>query len=102
MLNTTGRHPGVVEFADAFEFSHLPSGLPQDVSRAFNGMAEALLLLLPDGPALTRALHKLWEAKNEAVLFAVRTSGKLGPVRTSETPSGVDLQPNPHGNTFGR
>ena len=72
MLNTEGRHPAVQEFADMFEWSHLPEGLPRTVSATYADHAARLLELLPDGPQLTRALHRLWESKNEAVFLAVR------------------------------
>lgn len=77
MLNTEGRHPAVQEFQDMFEFAHLAEGLPQEASRVFHNAAEMLLTILPDGPQLTRALHRLWEAKNEAVFLAVRTQKGL-------------------------
>lgn len=35
MLNVEGRHPGVREFADAFELDHLPPGLPRDVMTGY-------------------------------------------------------------------
>lgn len=56
-----------------FEFDHLPEGLPRDCSEMFHTLAQALLDSLPDGPGLTRSLHRLWESKNEAVFLAVRT-----------------------------
>lgn len=74
MLDTEGRHPAVAEFRDMFEFDHLPEGLPQNVSRSFHDQAAMLLAYLDDGPGLTRALHRLWESKNEAVFLAVRRS----------------------------
>lgn len=74
MLNVEGRHPAVQEFADMFEYDHLPYELAQETSAAFHGAAATLLDLLPDGPGLTRSLHRLWEAKNEAVFLAVRTA----------------------------
>lgn len=73
MINVEGRHPGVVEFADMFDYAHLPEGLPREVSATFHAQAERLLASLPDAPGLTRALHRLWESKNEAVFLAVRT-----------------------------
>lgn len=72
MLNVQGRHPAVQEFADQFETGHLPRGLPKQVMDNFLAAAMVLLELLPDGPMLTRALHDLWRAKNEAVAYAVR------------------------------
>jgi len=70
------RHPAVHEFSDMFEFEHLPEGLPREVSRTFHDHAQQLVDLLPDGPGLTRSLHRLWEAKNEAVFLAVREAKK--------------------------
>jgi len=73
LLNVEGRHPAVQEFGDMFEWSHLPEGLPRTVSATYADHAARLLELLADGPQLTRALHRLWESKNEAVFLAVRT-----------------------------
>lgn len=73
MLQVEGRHTAVREFADMFEFGHLDPGLPREVSALFGEQAQRLVDLLPDAPGLTRALHRLWEAKNEAVFVAVRT-----------------------------
>lgn len=72
MLNVEGRHDAIKEFEDRFETDHLPAGLPQQVGVFFHDQAQQLIDLLPDGPALTRAVHRVWEAKNEAVTFAVR------------------------------
>lgn len=74
MLRTEGRHPAVQEFQDMFEFDHLPSGKPRQVSAIFHEAASDVLAALDDGPGLTRCLHRLWEAKNEAVFLAVRRS----------------------------
>jgi hypothetical protein len=74
MLSVLDRHPAVQEFAAMFDFGHLPEGLPRRVSATFHEQAQALIDLLPDGPGLTRALHRLWESKNEAVFLAVRTA----------------------------
>lgn len=74
VLSTEGRHPAIVEFTDMFEFDHLPDSLAREVSSIFHDAAEAVLTLLDDGPAVTRALHRLWEAKNEAVFHAVKRS----------------------------
>jgi hypothetical protein len=79
MLNTDGRYAGIQEFRDAFEFDHLPDGLPRSVSETFHDHAAALLELLPDGASLTRSLHDLWRSKNEAVLFAVRLAAAQPP-----------------------
>lgn len=73
MLDVQDRHPAVREFADMFEYAHLPV-TTQAVSKTFHDHAADLLLLLPDGPGLTRALHRLWESKNEAVFLAVRVA----------------------------
>jgi hypothetical protein len=88
MLDTEGRHPAVQEFRDMFEYDHLEYGLPQDVSAGFHDVAVNLLFLLPDGPGLTRALNKLWEAKNEAVFLAVRTQRAMEAEEASETGRG--------------
>lgn len=80
MLNTDGRHPGIQEFRDAFEFDHLSEGLPRIVAASYHDQAARLLALLPDAAPLTRAIHGLWQSKNEAVLLAtrVRTDGNGG------------------------
>lgn len=72
MLNVENRHPAVQEFGDMFAYSHLPEGLPRTTSALFCALAAELLEALPDAPPLTRALHRVWEAKNEAVFLAVR------------------------------
>lgn len=72
MLHVEGRHPAVREFGDLFETEHLPPGLPRQVMESFRYVVNTLLVSLPDGPMLTRALHDLWRAKNEAVAYAVR------------------------------
>ena len=72
MLNVEGRHPAVQEFADMFDFGHLPPGLPRQVSATYHEHAQQLVDMLPDGPPLTRGLHRLWESKNETVFLAVR------------------------------
>lgn len=80
MLNTDGRHPALQEFRDAFEFDHLSEGLPRIVAASYHDQAARLLALLPDAAPLTRAIHGLWQSKNEAVLLAtrVRTDGNGG------------------------
>lgn len=74
MLNVEGRDPAVREYGDRFETGHLPPGLPRQVMETYREQFEKLLDLLPDGPALSSALHRLWESKNEAVFLAVRTA----------------------------
>lgn len=74
MLNVEGRHPDLLTFADMFEFDHLPAGLPREVSATFHQHAQQLADMLPDNLLLLRALHRLWEAKNEAVFLAVRVA----------------------------
>jgi hypothetical protein len=74
MLSVSGRNPAVQEFADMFEFGHLPSGLPKRVSALFHEHAQELIDNLPDSQRLVDALHRLWESKNEAVFLAVRTA----------------------------
>lgn len=86
MLNTDGRHEAIQEFKDAFNFAHLPAGLPRQVSETFHEHAAALLVLLPDAPALTRAIHDLWRSKNEAVLLAVR----IAATGNTQTPTPVE------------
>lgn len=73
MLDVEGRHPAVREYRDRFEVDHLPEGLPRRVMSACRELAVRLLVLLPDGPLLTNALHDAWRSKNEAVMLAVRT-----------------------------
>ncbi len=73
MLNTEGRHPAVAPYGNRFRTGHLPEGLPRQVMEVYREAAAKLLEMLPDSPELTRALHRLWESKNEAVLHAVET-----------------------------
>jgi len=91
VLNVEGRHPAVQEFADLFETEHLPVGLPREVMRCFRVSAAALLHLLPDGPMLTRALHDLWRAKNEAVAYAVRVERERDLSEQDDAPLGGGL-----------
>ena len=74
MLNVEGRHAAVREFQDMFEYGYLPYEPANTVSATFHDQAQQLINLLPDAPLLTRALHRLWESKNEAVFLAVRTA----------------------------
>jgi hypothetical protein len=62
------RHPSVKHFQPLFHYDQLPVPLRQ-VSQIFHDAAVDLLDLSPqDGPELTVALRKLWEAKNSAVV----------------------------------
>jgi len=64
------RHPSVRHFQPHFKFDHLPEHL-QPLSATFHTAAVNLLRLCKeDGPELTVALRKLFEAKNSAVLHA--------------------------------
>ncbi|MFJ8054966.1 hypothetical protein [Streptomyces sp. NPDC096142] len=61
-------HPAVVRLLDGFRYDHLPAHL-QEVSRPFHDLAQQLAETLT-GPEVTRALERLWDAKNWAVLAA--------------------------------
>jgi len=89
VLNVGERHPAVREFADLFEVDHLPTGLPRIVMEAFRFAANTLLINLPDGPMLTRALHDLWRAKNEAIAYAVRVQRERDVSEKDAPPEGV-------------
>ncbi|MDT0567928.1 hypothetical protein RM704_10670 [Streptomyces sp. DSM 3412] len=61
-------HPAVARLLDNFRYDHLPA-LLQDVSRPFHDLAHRLAETVT-GPEVTRALERLWDAKNWAVLAA--------------------------------
>jgi hypothetical protein len=65
----TGRHRAVLDAYRLFRYGHLPPHL-REHSRRFGELADVLVTTLPDDPMLTRALIKLWEAKNCAVFLA--------------------------------
>jgi hypothetical protein len=66
----TSRHQSIQHFEPLFRHDHLPVHL-QEVSQVFHDAAVNLLILIPhDGPELTVALRKLWEAKNSAVVHS--------------------------------
>jgi hypothetical protein len=61
-------HPAVARLLDNFRLDHLPEHL-QAVSRPFHDLAHQLAQTLA-GPEVTRALERLWDAKNWAVVAA--------------------------------
>jgi hypothetical protein len=63
---------GADQFREAFDSGHLPKGLPQIVMFRYRILFENLMNDLPSSPWLTRAIHALWQSKNEAVMLAVR------------------------------
>lgn len=63
------RHPSTQHFVPLFRYSHLPEHL-QAVSKPIHDVAAQMVTMLPDGPELTVALRKLWEAKNSLVVHA--------------------------------
>jgi hypothetical protein len=69
MQDLSGRHLSTQHFAVHFNYEHLPAQL-QPVSKVFHDAVDQLLDLCNDGPELTAALRKLWEAKNSAVLHS--------------------------------
>lgn len=58
-----GRHPGVVQIAQYFDYDHLPEHL-RGVSERCASLAAQMIGGLPDGPELTTGLRKLLEAKD--------------------------------------
>jgi hypothetical protein len=68
------RHDAVKRQKRLFQYDHLPGHL-QDVSEPFAELATRLLTVLPDSPELKNALHRLWEAKNLAVVAVARPEG---------------------------
>lgn len=65
-------HPAVVQLLGNFRVDHLPEHL-QAVSRPFHDLAHQLAETLT-GAEVTRALERLWDAKNWAVLAAANGS----------------------------
>lgn len=59
-------HPAVARLLESFRYDHLPEHL-QEVSKPFHDLAQQLAETLT-GPEVTRALERLWDAKNWAVL----------------------------------
>jgi len=57
------------DFETHFRYDHLPDHL-QAVSKVFHDAFQELRHLCTEGPELTSAVRKLWEAKNSAVLHA--------------------------------
>ncbi|GHA28586.1 hypothetical protein GCM10010372_30460 [Streptomyces tauricus] len=64
----TELHPAVAQLLGNFRYDHLPAHL-QEVSRPFHDLAQGLAETL-SGAEVTRALERLWDAKNWAVLAA--------------------------------
>jgi hypothetical protein len=59
------RHPATQQLARWFAYDHLkPGTLARLTSMNCAGLAEGLLLTIPDGPELTAGLRKLLEAKD--------------------------------------
>ncbi|MGW3442165.1 hypothetical protein [Streptomyces sp. NPDC001076] len=67
-------HPAVERLLDNFRYDHLPAEL-QEVSRPFHDLAHQLAEMLT-GLEITRALERLWDAKNWAVLAASNDTPK--------------------------
>jgi hypothetical protein len=66
------RHSSVKHFRNVLRPNpSLPDGKPREIADEFWILANKLLRLTNDGPELSAALRKLWEAKNCAVLQAV-------------------------------
>lgn len=61
-------HPAVARLLDTFRVDHLPEHL-QTVSRPFRELAQHVAETVT-GPEVTRALERLWDSKNWAVLAA--------------------------------
>jgi len=72
------RHPSVGSIAQFFEYDHLPSGLPRDLSANCATVARYMLSELPDSPELTAGLRKLLEAKDCFVRAAIVASREAG------------------------
>jgi hypothetical protein len=69
---TMGRHRAVAEVVQWFDYSHLPPGLPRDVSERCAYLALDILDALPvDDPELTRGLSALVQVKDHFVRAAV-------------------------------
>lgn len=80
-INTDQRHPSVQEICSFFRYDHLGNADMANVSKIFFDAAEKMLANLDDGPMLTDALRKLWEAKNSAVAQCVSDLRAEGVVR---------------------
>lgn len=71
MRNLDGRHPGTTQITRWFDYQHLPEGLPRDVSKTCEQLADDMIGWLPDSPELTAGLRKLIEAKDCFVRAAI-------------------------------
>ncbi|MDT0477411.1 hypothetical protein RM863_35345 [Streptomyces sp. DSM 41014] len=67
-------HPAVAQLLRNFRYDHLPEHL-QEVSRPFHDLAHQLADTLT-GAEAPRALERLWDAKNWAVIAASNTEGE--------------------------
>lgn len=65
------RHPATGSIVRWFEYDHLPSGLPRDLSANCAQLARYAVESLPDDPELTAGLRKLLEAKDAFVRAAI-------------------------------
>ncbi|MEU4171029.1 hypothetical protein AB0F46_29630 [Streptomyces sp. NPDC026665] len=70
-------HPAVSRLLDSFRIDHLPAHL-QAASRPFRDLAQQLASTLTE-PEVTRALERLWDSKNWAVLAAASSSLEEAP-----------------------
>ena len=69
---TMGRHRAVAEVVQWFDYSHLPEGLPRDVSERCAYLALDILDEIPvDDPELTRGLSALVQVKDHLVRAAI-------------------------------
>lgn len=71
------RHPSVTSALALFDFAPLPGEVQEQISnvrQSCKELAEFMADYLPNNPALTRGLIKLWEAKNELVATLVLDS----------------------------
>lgn len=70
----TGYHPSIADALIDFEYDHLPCESLRAVSSQFHQVAHFLADTVQPNPHLTRALHRLTEAKDLAVRSAMRNN----------------------------
>ena len=72
MPDLSNLHPSVTEALEALDFRHL-GPMEQDFSRKFAALAFDVLDRV-EGPALTRAIHLIRQAKDEALGALIRAN----------------------------
>jgi len=73
MPDLNNLHPSVIEALEALDFRHINDPMQQDFARKFAALAFDVLGRV-EGPALTRAIHLIRQAKDEALGALIRAN----------------------------